>query len=68
MSGEVLPREDQEDLEQRMTELERKTAEFKKIGILDETPTRPIDISVTWTHAKAVMALYVRDTEENWDA
>ena len=65
MSGEVLPREDQEDLEQRMTELERKTAEFKKIGILDETPTRPIehlgDMDAT---QRRVMALYVRDTEE----
>ena len=65
MSGEDLPREDQEDLEQRMTELERKTEEFKKIGILDETPTRPIehlgDMDAT---QRRVMALYVRDTEE----
>ena len=65
MSGDDLPREDQEDLEQRMIELERKTGEFKKIGILDETPTRPIehlgDMDAT---QRRVMALYVRDTEE----
>ena len=65
MSGDDLPREDQEDLEQRMLELERKTEEFKKIGILDETPTRPIehlgDMDAT---QRRVMALYVRDTEE----
>ena len=65
MSGDDLPREDQEDLEQRMIELERKTEEFKKIGILDETPTRPIehlgDMDAT---QRRVMALYVRDTEE----
>ena len=65
MSGEDLPREDQEDLDQRMTELERKTEELKKIGILDETPTRPIehpgDMNAT---QRRVMALYVRDTEE----
>ena len=65
MSGDDLPREDQEDLDQRMIELERKTGEFKKIGILDETPTRPIehlgDMDAT---QRRVMALYVRDTEE----
>ena len=65
MSGEDLPRGDQEDLEERMAGLERKTEEFKKIGILDETPTRPIehlgDMDAT---QRRVMALYVRDTEE----
>ena len=65
MSGEDLPREDREDLDQRMTGLERKTEELKKIGILDETPTRPIehlgDMDPT---QRRVMALYVRDTEE----
>lgn len=65
MSGDDLPPEDQEDLEQRMVGLERKTEEFKKIGILDETPTRPIEhLGEMDDTQRRVMALYVRDTEE----
>ena len=65
MSGDDLPPEDQEDLEQGMTGLERKIEEFKKIGILDETPTRPIEhLGEMDATQRRVMALYVRDTEE----
>ena len=64
MSGADLPQEDHGDLIERMIGLEGKTEEFKKIGILDETPTPPIehlgDMDAT---QRRVMALYVRDTE-----
>ena len=49
-----------------MTALDRKTEEFKSIGILDETPAHPFDADslrdMDSTQAR-VMTLYVQDTE-----
>ena len=56
-----------QELERRLSELDKKTAEYKKIGILDKTPTHPSPVSnfgnIDHTQAR-VMTLYVRDTEE----
>ena len=55
------------ELQTRMSKLDQKTAEYKKIGILDKTPTHPFSVSslgnIDRTQAR-VMTLYVRDTEE----
>ena len=56
-----------QELQRRMSELDEKTSEYKKIGILDKTPTHPSPVSnlgnIDHTQAR-VMTLYVRDTEE----
>ena len=56
-----------QELQERMSKLDEKTAEYKKIGILDKTPTHPFPVSslgnIDHTQAR-VMTLYVRDTEE----
>lgn len=59
------------ELQERMTILDNKTAEFKAIGILDETPTHPLnaarlrDMDATVSRA---MTLYVQDTEHKLEA
>ena len=54
------------ELQSRMNVLDEKTADLKSVGILDETPSHPFDISsfgdIDNTQAR-VMALYVSDTE-----
>ena len=56
----------QDELRDRMAALDKKTEEFKSIGILDETPSHPFDADslrdMDSTQAR-VMTLYVRDTE-----
>ena len=64
---------DDGELQQRMTALESRTAQFEEIGILDEAEdeTRhPFDLHRTAlddAHAR-VMTLYVQDTERKLDA
>ena len=59
------------DLQMRMSNLDKKTAEFKSIGILDETPTHPFPVAsldnIDSTQAR-VMTLYVHDTEQKLQA
>lgn len=54
-------------LQENMSILDQKTADLKKIGILDETPVHPFDVSsLSQTDDSTqvrVMTLYVRDTE-----
>jgi predicted ATPase len=57
---------DAENLKERMSALDDKRSEFKKIGLLDETTTHPFD----WARLdeldqtqRRVMTLYVQDTE-----
>lgn len=56
-----------EELQDRMIALDQKTADFKALGILDETPTHPFDVTslggIDRTESR-VMTLYVSDTEE----
>ena len=56
-----------DQLQAEMSTLDRKTAELKSIGILDETPAHPFSVaslaSMDRTQTR-VMTLYVRDTEE----
>ena len=62
---------DVHELQNRMSELDRRTAEFKRIGVLDMTPAHPFSASsfekLDHTQAR-VMTLYVRDTEEKLSA
>ena len=53
------------DLQQRMSELDRKIKDYKHIGILDITPDRPfhVDDQMDDTQAR-VMTLYANDTEK----
>ncbi len=54
------------ELKQRMSNLDKKTEELKVMGILDETPTHPFDVNSlsNMDHTQArVMTLYVQDTE-----
>ncbi|NKC13018.1 MAG: AAA family ATPase [Gammaproteobacteria bacterium] len=55
------------DLRERMTALDKKRAELKTMGILDETPAHPFDVSALRdldpTQSR-VMTLYVHDTAE----
>ena len=55
-----------DELQQRLTVLERKTAEFIAVGILDKTPTQPLPVErlgdIDSTQSR-VMTLYVSDTE-----
>ena len=61
----------QDELRDRMTTLDKKTEEFKSIGILDETPAHPFDADslrdMDSTQAR-VMTLYVQDTEGKLEA
>ena len=54
-----------DDLGLRISEIEKKTAELKKIGILEETQAHPISVrgleNIDLTQAR-VMTLYVHDT------
>ena len=55
-----------DELKARMSELDRKTEELKKIGVLDETPTHPFPVDKLGDMDTArirVMTLYVQDTE-----
>ncbi len=57
-----------DDLQKKMTNLDSKTAELKEMGILDETPVHPFDITRLEgkgdsTQAR-VMTLYVQDTDK----
>ena len=56
------------ELQDKMTALDKKTGEFKEIGILDETPVHPFDIGslgdASDTTQARVMTLYVEDTEQ----
>lgn len=55
-----------EELEKRMTALNKRTDELRALGILDKTPNRPFDAAslhqMDPTQAR-VMTLYVEDTE-----
>ncbi len=56
-----------EELKNRMSELDRKTEELKRIGVLDETPTHPFPVDMLSDMDTArirVMTLYVQDTEQ----
>ena len=54
------------EIQARMETLTRKTGDYKKIGILDETTTHPFDVDslgdLDHTQAR-VMTLYLQDTE-----
>ena len=55
-----------DELKQRMSELDRKTEDLKRIGVLDETPTHPFPVDKLGDMDTArirVMTLYVQDTE-----
>ena len=60
-----------EELQDRMSRLDDKTAEYKTMGILDKTPTHPFPVSslgrIDRTQAR-VMTLYVQDTEKKLQA
>lgn len=52
-----------EEIQERMSELDRKTEELKKIGILDETPIHQFPLVGDMEKSQAgVMTLYVDDT------
>ena len=55
------------ELQDRLAELDEKTAKYKSMGILDETPAHPLTASslepIGRTQAR-VMTLYVQDTEK----
>ena len=59
-------------LKTSMEMLDKKTAALKDIGILDETPTHPFDVSSLDSSGDAthmlVMTLYVQDTEAKLEA
>ncbi len=61
----------EDELQERMAILVKKTSEFKAIGILDETPAHPLDAArlrdMDTTVARA-MTLYVQDTDHKLDA
>ena len=57
---------DVDELKKRMSELDHKTEELKRIGVLDETPTHPFPVDKLGDMDAArirVMTLYVQDTE-----
>ena len=59
------------ELQDRMSVLDKKTAEYKTMGILDKTPAHPFPVSslghIDRTQAR-VMTLYVEDTEKKLQA
>lgn len=61
----------EDELQERMADLDRKTEGLKTIGILDETPAHPVDTArlrdMDATVARA-MTLYVEDTEHKLGA
>ena len=56
-----------DELKEQMSDLDRKTEELKRIGVLDETPAHPFPVDslsgMDPTRIR-VMTLYVRDTEQ----
>ena len=56
-----------DQLKKQMSDLDRKTEELKRIGVLDETPTHPFPVDslggMDPTRIR-VMTLYVQDTEQ----
>ena len=60
-----------QDLQARMSKLDEMTSDYKKMGILDKTPTHPFPVSslgdIDNTQAR-VMTLYVQDTEQKLQA
>jgi predicted ATP-binding protein involved in virulence len=55
------------ELKPRMAALDKKREEFKEIGLLDETPAHPFDLSkldILDDTQKRVLTLYVQDTEQ----
>lgn len=53
------------ELQERMSRLDKKTAEYKKIGVLDVTPDHPFKVEDQMDNTQArVMTLYVQDTEK----
>ncbi len=59
------------ELQVRMSKLDKKTADYTEMGILDTTPTHPFSASslgqIDHTQAR-VMTLYVQDTEKKLQA
>ena len=59
------------ELQNQMSTLDNKTANYKTMGILDKTPTHPFPVSslghIDSTQAR-VMTLYVQDTEKKLQA
>ena len=59
------------ELQDRMTQLDEKTSNYKKMGILDRTTTHPFPVSslgnIDSTQAR-VMTLYVQDTDKKLQA
>lgn len=53
-----------EDLKKQMSDLDHRTEELRKIGVLDETPTHPFSVDNLGGMDLRVMTLYVRDTEQ----
>ena len=68
---EAVNQLDVQELQDRMSKLDKKTDDYKTMGILDKTPTHPFpvsslgDIDPTQTR---VMTLYVQDTEKKLQA
>lgn len=52
------------ELEQKMSDLDHRTAELRKVGVLDETPAPPFSVDNLDGMDLRVMTLYVRDTEQ----
>ena len=59
------------EIQERMSKLDKKTADYTTMGILDKTPTHPFHISsrghIDHTQLQ-VMTLYVQDTEKKLQA
>ena len=59
------------ELQERMSKLDKKTADYTTMGILDKTPTHPFPVSslgrIDHTQLR-VMTLYVEDTEKKLQA
>lgn len=53
-----------DDLKQQMSDLDHRTEELRKIGILDKTPAHPFSVDNLAGMDLRVMTLYVRDTEK----
>ena len=53
-----------EEIKKQMSDLDHRTEELRKIGVLDETPTHPFSVDNLRGMYLRVMTLYVRDTEK----
>ena len=53
-----------DDLRKQMSTLDQRTAELRKIGVLNETPPHPFSVDNLAGMDLRVMTLYVRDTEK----